>query len=691
MKRLLLAALLAILLAGGYYFRGFFFDAPAETRAARPSAGQSVVADVVVEMEAPIEVTAIGTVQSIASVMVKSRIDGEITQVHFEEGQEVKEGDLLFSLDDRAARAQLRQSEANLERDRAQLQRFHQEVTRQTGLANRGVASTQKLEDTMTSEAVFEATVRAGEAAVETARVILNYTTIRAPITGRTGSVTFKRGNIVKAVDTAQVVLPLVTITQLRPIYVVFTIPERHLADLRTAQASGRLPVIVTIPDQPQSPVTGSLTFIDNQVDAATGTISLKATFANDDARLWPGQFVSVTLRLGTQANAIAAPSVGIQIGQNGPYVFLVKDDSTVELRLVRVGRTVGNKTVIADGACRRRSHRRRRPAPPRQRNARQRAASRGPCSAEGAARSRGGAHAMTLPTLCIERPVMTTLLTMAIVLVGGVGYMFLPVAALPQVDFPTIAVSTTLPGASPSTMAASIATPLEREFSAIAGIDSITSVSGLGIGRITVQFNLNRSIDAAAQDIQAAIGNAARKLPAEMTTPPSYRKVNPGASAVLQLTLVSQEPSAVDGQRICGNQHRPAAFHASRSGADRDFRSAEIRRSCPGRSRPARGPGHFDRRGPTRGRGGELDHAGRGAQRTAKGGDVAGRYPGDAGVRLFAADHRLSQRRAGAPRRRCPGHRQRAGPRFLELVQRLSAPSRSRCFGSPTQIPSTS
>jgi hydrophobic/amphiphilic exporter-1 (mainly G- bacteria), HAE1 family len=147
----------------------------------------------------------------------------------------------------------------------------------------------------------------------------------------------------------------------------------------------------------------------------------------------------------------------------------------------------------------------------------------------------------MTLATLCIERPVMTTLLTMAIVAVGGVGYFFLPVAALPQVDFPTIAVSTTLPGASPATMAASISTPLEREFSAIAGIDSITSVSGLGIGRITVQFNLNRSIDAAAQDIQAAIGNAARKLPAEMTTPPSYRKVNPGASAVLQLTLVSK------------------------------------------------------------------------------------------------------------------------------------------------------
>jgi HAE1 family hydrophobic/amphiphilic exporter-1 len=135
----------------------------------------------------------------------------------------------------------------------------------------------------------------------------------------------------------------------------------------------------------------------------------------------------------------------------------------------------------------------------------------------------------------------MTTLLTLAITVVGGIGYVFLPIAALPQVDFPTIAVFTTLPGASPSTMAASIATPLEREFSTIAGIDSITSVSGLGIGRITVQFNLNRSIDAAAQDIQAAIANVARKLPAEMTTPPSYRKVNPGSAAVLQLTLVSK------------------------------------------------------------------------------------------------------------------------------------------------------
>jgi len=146
----------------------------------------------------------------------------------------------------------------------------------------------------------------------------------------------------------------------------------------------------------------------------------------------------------------------------------------------------------------------------------------------------------VNLPTLCIERPVMTTLLTAAILMVGAVGYGFLPVAALPQVDFPTIAVTTTLPGASPETMASSVATPLEREFSAIAGVDSITSTSGLGNGRITIQFILTRNIDAAAQDVQAAIANAAKKLPVEMTTPPSYRKVNPGSAAVLQMTLTS-------------------------------------------------------------------------------------------------------------------------------------------------------
>ena len=350
MRRLLLATLLMAAGGSGYYYRDYFLGTATEIRPTRPPTAQPVVADVAVEISAPVEVAGIGNVQSIASVMVKSRIDGEIAQVHFEEGQEVKNGDLLFSLDDRVARAQLQQSEANLERDRAQLRRFQLEVARQTGLANRGIAPAQKLEDVMTSEAVFEATVRASEAAAEAARINLNFTTIRAPITGRTGSVALKRGNVVKAVDTLPTVMPMVTITQLRPIYVTFTVPERHLGDLRGALVSGRLPVVVTVPSSPLNPIAGQLTFIDNQVDAATGTISLKATFANDDARLWPGQFVNVTVTLGVQRNALAVPGTAIQVGQNGPYVFVIKPDSTVELRLVRVDRSVTNKTVIAEG-----------------------------------------------------------------------------------------------------------------------------------------------------------------------------------------------------------------------------------------------------------------------------------------------------------------------------------------------------
>jgi multidrug efflux system membrane fusion protein len=349
MKRLLSAALLIALLGSGYYFRGLVFDKETDAGSVRPPASQPVVADVAVEMSAPIQVTAIGSVQSIATVMVKSRIDGQIAQVHFKEGQEVKEGDLLFTLDDRALRAQLAQSEAALERDRASLQRAKLEVTRQSGLATRGVASAQKFEDVETSLAVLEATVRAAEAAVENARVNLNYATILAQISGRTGSIALKKGNLVKATEMSSQI-PLVTISQLRPIYVTFTVPEGRLSELRAAEAEGSLPVVVTIPSQPQTPITGTLAFIDNQVDVATGAITLKAEFANDDTRLWPGQFVNVTLTLGVQANAVAVPSAAIQIGQNGPYVFVIREDSTVELRLVRVDRTINGRTVIAEG-----------------------------------------------------------------------------------------------------------------------------------------------------------------------------------------------------------------------------------------------------------------------------------------------------------------------------------------------------
>jgi multidrug efflux system membrane fusion protein len=358
MKRLLLGTLLLLILAGGYVFRDSLLPLTdliggksPEQKGARPAVAQAVVAGVAEDLPTPIQVNAIGTVQSMATVIIKSRVDGQIADVHFEEGQDVKEGDLLFTLDNRSFQAQLAQAEAVLQRDRAQLERAQLELKRQTELAGRGVASAQKLEDAQMAEKVLQAAIRANEAAAENARVILSYTTIRSPISGRTGSVNLKRGNVVKSNDTTTNAVPLVTITQLRPIYVSFTIPERHLPDIRAALAdSERLPAVVTMPSQPNKPITGMLTFVDNQVDAATGTIPLKATFANDDIRLWPGQFVNVNLTLGVQAHAVVVPGTTIQIGQNGPYVFVIKDDSTVELRLVRIDRTVGNKTVVASG-----------------------------------------------------------------------------------------------------------------------------------------------------------------------------------------------------------------------------------------------------------------------------------------------------------------------------------------------------
>ena len=358
MKRILFAATFFALLAGAYRYQDPLFQlaglaggkAP-EAKGGRPAVAQAVVADVAIETSAPIQVTAIGTVQSMATVIIKSRVDGQIADVNFEEGRDVKEGDLLFTLDNRAFQAQLAQAEAALERDRAQLQRAQLELKRQAELASRGVASAQKLEDAQMAEKVFQAAIRADEAAAENARVNLSYTIIRSPITGRSGSINLKRGNVVKSNDTSTNAVPLVTITQIRPIYVSFTVPERHLSDIRAAIADlERLPAIATVPNQPDKPITGTLTFVDNQVDVATGTIPLKATFANDDTRLWPGQFVNVNLTLGVQANAVVVPSAAIQIGQNGPYVFVVKQDSTVELRLVRIDRAVNDKTVIAKG-----------------------------------------------------------------------------------------------------------------------------------------------------------------------------------------------------------------------------------------------------------------------------------------------------------------------------------------------------
>lgn len=347
MKRAALAIILAaVLTTAGYVARGWWLQAGTfEARTAQQAPAQPVVVGVVAQADVPIQITGIGTVQPIATVLVKSRLDGQIARIAFKEGQEVRAGDLLFSLDDRALAAQLRQAEANLARDRAQLVRAQLELKRQQELAQRDYASRQKLEQSQSDAAAFEATMHASEAAAENARVLLSYTTIRSPIDGRSGSISLKEGNVIKANDQ-----PLVTITQMRPIYVGFTVPERNLAAIRAALAKAPVPVAVAPPNDPAAAETGTLTFIDNQVDTATGTIGLKATFDNARNTLWPGQFVQVTMTLAVQQNATVVPSAAIQTGQNGFYVFVIRPDSTAEARPVKLERSQDNTAVISEG-----------------------------------------------------------------------------------------------------------------------------------------------------------------------------------------------------------------------------------------------------------------------------------------------------------------------------------------------------
>ncbi|HEY0634349.1 MAG TPA: efflux RND transporter periplasmic adaptor subunit [Gammaproteobacteria bacterium] len=294
----------------------------------------------------PLRLTAVGTVTAVESVAVKSRIDGQIVQVGFSEGEEVKAGQTLFVIDPRAIQAQLQQAEANLARDQALLATTRADLSRYTDLAGQNLVSHQELEKAQASLAQLEAAIRADQAQVEISRVQLSYTTIRAPINGRTGARLLTRGNMVKANDAE----PLVVINQLKPIDVTFAVAERELPAIRRAQAAGPVPVQAVVADDTAHPAAGALNFIDNAADPATATVQLKARFANDEQPLWPGQFVAVTLQLVTEGASVVVPAEAVQESQKGSYVYLIQADDTVELHPVRVERVDGGQAVIAAG-----------------------------------------------------------------------------------------------------------------------------------------------------------------------------------------------------------------------------------------------------------------------------------------------------------------------------------------------------
>jgi multidrug efflux system membrane fusion protein len=299
----------------------------------------------VVQKSVPVQIRNIGTVQPFTAVAVKALVSGEILQVHFREGKDVRKGDLLFSIDPRPYQAALAQAEAALARDKAMWTNADTDVRRYEDLVKKDYVTRQQYDSVKANSEATEATVHADQAAVERARLDLSYCSIRSPINGRTGSVMVQVGNVVKPND-----VTLVTINEVAPIYVSVAVPERDLPEIRRRQAQNLL--IVTAEDAAtgKTMARGNLTFIDNAVDRTTGTILLKATFANEDNALWPGEYVNAVLTLATEQNAIVAPVGAVQSGQQGSYVYVVKPDNTVESRPVMPGRSIADGMVIQKG-----------------------------------------------------------------------------------------------------------------------------------------------------------------------------------------------------------------------------------------------------------------------------------------------------------------------------------------------------
>jgi membrane fusion protein, multidrug efflux system len=348
MKRVWWAVAFVVLTGtAGVAYQSWVAPARSQTAPAGPrqNAGVPVVVATVERRAMPVRIDTIGTVQPIAMVSIKSRIDGYIDTVLIHDGQYVKTGDVMFQLDARAATAQVLQAEAQLAHDKAQLANAERNVGRDTPLVGKDFMSKQQFDADQTTAQALEASVAADQAMIDNNKALQSYDTITAPIDGRVGAIAIKSGNSVKSND-----VPLATINQVKPIYVQFNLPQGELPALRAAMANGKVAVSAKPAGDPGAPVTGTVAFFDNSVDTTSGTIAVRATFANDDERLWPGQFVNVSVTTRVDPNAVVVPPSAVQIGQEGDYVFVITPDKTAELRAVTVSRTVDGLSVVAKG-----------------------------------------------------------------------------------------------------------------------------------------------------------------------------------------------------------------------------------------------------------------------------------------------------------------------------------------------------
>lgn len=321
-------------------------SAPAEGGRGGSAAPVAVSTAPVVTKPMTVKLRSVGNVEASSTVEVRSQVSGELLSVNFTEGQDVRQGQLLFTIDPRAFEAALKQAEAGLERDTAQAKNLEAQHVRLGNLLKQGLVSQADYDAAAASAAAMQASIAAGKAAVENARLLRQYTRITAPVGGRTGALLVHPGSLIRANDTA----PLVVINRLNPAFVSFSVPARLLPRLRKGDTERALGVEASPAGAADSTSSGTVTFVDNAVDPSTDTIRLKATFPNSDRRLWPGAFVDVTLQLSVDPRAIVLPSKAVQPSQQGEFVFVVRADQTVEARQVKVAWTDGDESVIEAG-----------------------------------------------------------------------------------------------------------------------------------------------------------------------------------------------------------------------------------------------------------------------------------------------------------------------------------------------------
>ena len=346
-KRLFVLGGVGLLVVAVVLFAYFGTEIRANERKAPKGSPAVPVSVAQVTQEAvPFRLQAIGNVEAYSTVAVKARVDGQIVEVGFKEGEEARKGQVLFKIDPRPFEAAMRQAEANALRDAAARDQARSQEKRYQELLEKNFVSKEAYAQIRTNAAVAEATAGASLAALDNARLNLEYGTIRAPIEGYAGKIQIQMGNLVRAND----VNPLVVINQVRPIYVNFSVPEQRLAEVREHMASRQVAVEALAPGSDHAAASGTLIFVDNAVDPSTGTIRMRARFPNKENLLWPGQFVNVSVRLFEQADAITIPSRAVQTGPDGQYVYVVDRSMVVDVRRITVQRTEGERAIVASG-----------------------------------------------------------------------------------------------------------------------------------------------------------------------------------------------------------------------------------------------------------------------------------------------------------------------------------------------------